>query len=186
MATECPVLHTIFDRNGRTLAFPNGWKYWCLLSTFKQRLHDICIHDWHTWVEVMSCGRLYIGINYMSNYSLYLDKVIIRKQLISLSRLRMTGHRLGIEMRRWHRPAPIQYEERKCIHCKKNRWRVSRCTGMFYPWSYQKITYSTLLSNTFKYVEMYWIDVCQCFWYLEKLSQILLHRRNTTYLCATT
>ena len=31
----------------------------------------------------------------------------------------MSGHRLGIETGRWHRPAPIPYEERKCIHCNE-------------------------------------------------------------------
>ena len=56
----------------------------------------------------MSRGRLYIGINDMSNYSLYLYKARLP--------FSMSGHRLGIEARRRHRPALIPYEERKCVH----------------------------------------------------------------------
>ena len=62
-----------FQMVGKTDAF---------LSTFKQRLRDICLQDWHTRVEAMSRGHLYIGINYIFKYSLYLDKGTIRKYLI--------------------------------------------------------------------------------------------------------
>ena len=55
-------------------------------STFEQCLHGICIQVWHARVEAMSHVNLYNGINYMSNYSFYLDKVPLCKHLISLSR----------------------------------------------------------------------------------------------------
>ena len=44
----------------------------------------------------------------------YLDVVQVKKFRIALSRLRMSSHRLEVEMKRWMRPVRVQYDERKC------------------------------------------------------------------------
>ena len=47
----------------------------------------------------------------------YLDAVQNKKFRIALSRLRMSAHRLEVEMGRWVRPVRVQYDVRKCTVC---------------------------------------------------------------------
>ena len=47
----------------------------------------------------------------------YLNVVQVKKLRIALSRLRLSSHRLEVEMGRWARPVRVQYDERECRIC---------------------------------------------------------------------
>ena len=47
----------------------------------------------------------------------YVDILSIQKFRISLSRLRLSSHRLYIETGRWHQPTSIPIDDRKCDFC---------------------------------------------------------------------
>ena len=49
----------------------------------------------------------------------YLNVLTISKFRKSVSRLRLSSHRLFIETGRWHKPESIPINERKCIICNK-------------------------------------------------------------------
>ena len=50
---------------------------------------------------------------------MYLDTITIQKYRIALTKLRVSSHRLEIEVGRWHKPQPIPVNERKCKLCAK-------------------------------------------------------------------
>ena len=60
-----------------------------------------------------------IKINGMSAYTIqkYLDILSIVKYRKSLSRLRLSSHRLEVEVGRWTKPNKTPYERRKCKDC---------------------------------------------------------------------
>ena len=49
----------------------------------------------------------------------YLEIVNIKKFRIALTKLRVSSHRLEIEMGRWARPERIEFDDRKCKLCNK-------------------------------------------------------------------
>jgi len=51
------------------------------------------------------------------NFQFYLDNVQNTKNRKALSRLRVSSHRLAIEIGRWHKPNVIPRNERKCPVC---------------------------------------------------------------------
>jgi hypothetical protein len=64
---------------------PGIYKWLEILMFFCRLSNNICvIYVFRIGIPVEAMGRrcLYIGINYMSNYCLYLDKVPIRKHLV--------------------------------------------------------------------------------------------------------
>ena len=44
--------------------------------------------------------------------------ITVRKLRYALAKLRMSSHRLEVEMGRWARPERIAFENRKCKHCQ--------------------------------------------------------------------
>ena len=88
------------------------------IQTFKQRLKDIYIQTWHTQIESSTRANSY-KLFCDFNFKPYLNCVTVKKYRFSLSRLRVSSHRLAIESGRWHKPNIIPLNERKCQYCNK-------------------------------------------------------------------
>ena len=87
------------------------------LEIFKLRVKDIFIQDWHSRLDNSTRARCFITFAKFQ-YQQYLDILNIEKYRKSLSKLRLSSHRLEVEVGRWVRPNKIQYENRKCKICK--------------------------------------------------------------------
>ena len=86
------------------------------LHILKTRLNDSYIQTWNSQLENSSRARTY---TLFSNFSFktYLDSINIRKFRTALTRFRVSSHRLAVETGRWHKPQPIEINERKCLIC---------------------------------------------------------------------
>ena len=86
------------------------------LVEFKKRTKDIFVQDWHSRLEESTRARFY---NTVANfgYQSYLDSINIEKFRISLSKLRLSSHRLEVEVGRWVKPRAITLNNRKCKLC---------------------------------------------------------------------
>ena len=86
------------------------------LSLFKQRIQDNYLQLWNNDLENSSRARTYrLYCNF--RYQPYFDIIKPQKVRIAVSRFRLSAHRLGVESGRWHKPASIPYNERKCRLC---------------------------------------------------------------------
>lgn len=88
------------------------------LSLVKQRLTDTFIQNWNSRLENSSRALFYKNFNTFG-YKSYLDIVNIGKFRYALSRLRLSSHRLEVEVGRWAKPDRIPLEERLCTTCQK-------------------------------------------------------------------
>jgi len=86
------------------------------LYNVKLRLNDHFMQNWN--------GRLHESLrinvyNYIASvkFQSYLNVCIITKFRVSVSRLRLSAHRLCIETGRWTKPNSIPVDERKCLTC---------------------------------------------------------------------
>ena len=86
------------------------------LNIFKQRIKDIFTQDWHSRLENSTRARCYLTFANFK-YQKYLDFLNIVKYRKCLSRLRLSSHRLEVEVGRWVKPNKIPYENRKCRIC---------------------------------------------------------------------
>ena len=86
------------------------------LVLFKQRVKDNFIQLWNSELNDSSRALFYRNMSDFGFQS-YLDVVQVKKFRIALSRLRMSSHRLEVEMGRWVRPVRVPYDERKCRVC---------------------------------------------------------------------
>ena len=86
------------------------------LRVFKLRIKDIYVQDWHARLENSSRARFYITISNFQ-FQKYLDILPLEKHRKSLCRLRVSSHRLEVEMGRWAKPNKIPLENRKCRSC---------------------------------------------------------------------
>ena len=84
------------------------------LSVCKQRVRDVFTQNWHSRLENSTRARCYITLASFQ-YQKYLDILNIGKYRKSLSRLRLSSHRL--EVGRWAKPNKVPYENRKCKIC---------------------------------------------------------------------
>ena len=86
------------------------------LVEFKKRTKDIFVQDWHSRLEESTRARFY---NTVANfgYQSYLDSINIEKFRISLSKLRLSSHRLEVEVGRWVKSRAIALNNRKCKLC---------------------------------------------------------------------
>ena len=85
------------------------------LAEFKQRLNDNFIQNWNSRINESSRANFYtIFSNF--NHQLCLESVKVTKFRMALSKLRMSSHRLEIEVGRWAR-TPL--DQRKCRACNK-------------------------------------------------------------------
>lgn len=86
------------------------------LKTFRQRVRDIYTQNWHSRLENSTRARCYLSFANF-HYQTYLDKLNIAKYRKQLSRLRVSSHRLEVEVGRWAKPNKIPYVDRKCQIC---------------------------------------------------------------------
>ncbi|MCG8046233.1 MAG: reverse transcriptase family protein, partial [Candidatus Thiodiazotropha endolucinida] len=104
------------------LGFGEVWDYQgvgnisAFLKQFKQRVRDIFVQEWHSRLETSSRARCYITFSNFQ-YKTYLSELKINKYRKSLSRLRLSSHRLEVEVGRWVKPNKVPYENRKCKVC---------------------------------------------------------------------
>ena len=86
------------------------------LYIFKTRVRDIYIQDWHSRLENSTRARFYINISNFE-FQRHLEVLQIEKYRKSLCKLRVSSHRLEVEMGRWAKPNKILYDNRKCSVC---------------------------------------------------------------------
>ena len=86
------------------------------LHTFKTIVKDIFIQDWHARLEASTRARCYINITNFY-YQKYLELIKVEKYRRSLCKLRVSSHRLEVEMGRWAKPNKIPLDNRKCRVC---------------------------------------------------------------------
>ena len=86
------------------------------LNIFKQRIKDVFTQEWHSRLENSTRARCYLTFANFQ-YQKYLNVLNIVKYRKSLSRLRLSSHRLEVEVGRWAKPNKIPYENRKCHIC---------------------------------------------------------------------
>ena len=87
-------------------------------AVFKTRLSDMFQQEWHGRICDSTRATFYRTFKDQITFSPYLDGVSSKLYRISLSRLRTSSHRLGIETGRWRRPV-LPREQRKCPRCDK-------------------------------------------------------------------
>ena len=83
---------------------------------FKIRIKDIYVQDWHARLENSSRVRFYITISNFQ-FQKYLDILPSEKYRKSLCLLRVSSHRLEVELGRWAKPNKIPLDNRKCRSC---------------------------------------------------------------------
>ena len=86
------------------------------LNIFRQRVKDNFVQDWHSRLEKSSRARCFLTFANFQ-YQKYLDVVNIVKYRKNLSRLRLSSHRLEVEVGRWTKPNKTPIENRKCQIC---------------------------------------------------------------------
>ena len=88
------------------------------LYIFKTRVRDIYIYiqDWHSRLENSTRARFYINLSNFE-FQRYLEVLQIEKYRNSLCKLRVSSHRLEVEMGRLAKPNKISYDNRKCRVC---------------------------------------------------------------------
>ena len=85
------------------------------LEIFKQRI-DKFVQEWHSRLENSTRARTFINIKSFKCHP-YLGTINFKTFQTSLSRLRMSSHRLEVETGRWTRPEKTPFENRKCKFC---------------------------------------------------------------------
>ena len=106
-----------------TLGFHDVWlsqgvgNYDGFMSVLKQRLTDNFVQNWHSRLEESSRAVMYRSIASFQ-FQPYLHHLNVTKFSQSLSRLRVSSHRLEIEAGRWVRPHSIPVNDRKCLLCQ--------------------------------------------------------------------
>ena len=83
------------------------------LAEFKIRLNDNFVQNWNSRISESSRATS----NF--NFQLYLETVKVKMFRIALSKLRLSSHRLEIEVGRWARPNRTPIDQRKCHICNK-------------------------------------------------------------------
>ena len=82
-------------------------------SSLKRAVSDMYIHDWHTTLNTSHKAIFYKSIKSSHSFEPYLDKLPKSKR-ISLTRFRLSNHKLPIESGSWHN---VPLELRTCPIC---------------------------------------------------------------------
>ena len=88
------------------------------LSIVKQRLEDTFVQNWNFRLNDSSRALFYRNLNNFG-FKSYLDIVTTEKFRYSLTRLRLSSHRLEVETGRWAKPNAIPFENRLCSTCQR-------------------------------------------------------------------
>ena len=94
--------------------FVNVNLFICIL---KERLNDNFLQNWNSELIESLRVRTYV-LFCIFRLQPYLTCMMLEKFRISLSRLRMSSHRLKVDGR-WQKPTAISFNERKCTLCLK-------------------------------------------------------------------
>ena len=86
------------------------------LYIFKTRVREIYIQDWNSRLENSTRARFYINIANFQ-FQRYLELLKIEKYRKSVCKLRVSSHRLEVEMGRWAKPNKTLFDNRKCRAC---------------------------------------------------------------------
>lgn len=87
------------------------------ISIFKCRIKDIFMQEWYARLANSTRARFYFQVANF-NYQVYLDCLHIVKHRNYLTKLRVSSHRLEIEVGRWTKPNKTPLDDRKCSVCK--------------------------------------------------------------------
>ena len=83
-------------------------------ANLKRSIHTT---NWHFQLQQSSKGKNYMAFNDTVSFETYFNK-LLRSQYLKIYKMRMTNHRLPIEMGRRH---GIELQERKCTLCEKKK-----------------------------------------------------------------
>ena len=81
-------------------------------NDFAQRIKDIYIQDWDEQLNKLTRSSTYKAIRSFTFHP-YLDTIKLKKTRTSISKIRLSSHRLEIEIGRWTKPK-AQRSDRKC------------------------------------------------------------------------
>ena len=107
-----------------TLGFHDVWYHQTVgdaklfLLSVKQRINDQFLQNWRARLENSSRATFYRCIADFK-FQPYLNALNLSKVRTSLSRLRVSSHRLYVETGRWNKPTSIPFDERKCLFCNR-------------------------------------------------------------------
>ena len=79
-------------------------------------LNDNFIQNWNSRLEESSRANFYTLFSNF-DHQLYLETIKITKFRIALCKLRLSSHRLEIEVGRWAQPNRTPLDQRKCRIC---------------------------------------------------------------------
>jgi hypothetical protein len=86
------------------------------IQVFKQRIKDTFLQTWNEEIRISTRAdsyRLFSDFRFQE----YLNVLNIKKFRQEFTRLRLSSHKLNIEVGRWHKPNPIPRNERLCTFC---------------------------------------------------------------------
>ena len=76
------------------------------------------MQDWNSRLIESSRANFYsLFLNF--EHQMYLEALNVKKCRVAMSKLRVSSHRLEIEVGRWARPNRTPVVERKCRYCNK-------------------------------------------------------------------
>ena len=94
-----------------------------ILSVCKQRVRDVFTQNWHSRLENSTKARCYISRatfqfqKYLQKYCKISEKFKSFTSIFTHNCLRLSSHRLEVEVGRWAKPNKVPYENRKCKIC---------------------------------------------------------------------
>jgi hypothetical protein len=92
------------------------------VSTVKQRLQDICVQTLRSTINTSSKARFYKCLNVNFKLQDYLTLLPEKKYAVTLTKLRISCHKLFCETGSWNRGgrSSVLFNQRICKHCKLN------------------------------------------------------------------
>ena len=89
-----------------------------LLNVFKQTLSDNFMQDWNSRIVESSRANFY-SLFLKFEHQLYLEALNVKIFRVAMTKLRVSSHRLEIEVGRCARSNRTHIDERKCRYCNK-------------------------------------------------------------------
>jgi len=92
----------------------------------KHRVFDMFVQNWNTDINNSTRARCYI-LYADFRFQPYLNLINIEQIRVTLSRFRVSIHRLEVETGRWHKPVAVYFNERKCrtfLNCLEDEFHV--------------------------------------------------------------
>ena len=87
------------------------------LQIFKQRVPDSFLQDLNSRLPESSRAKKNLLFSRFE-HPIYLDCVKVKKFRVAMTKLRVSSHRLEVEVGRWARRNRVSIDERKCRYCR--------------------------------------------------------------------